>query len=129
MSVVEQYHKMKAELEELSGKAKEEALAVIHAAIETLNHLGHKYRLVEDDGPVIVGQGKSAGTRTGTRRTGIREEVLALIKQHGSVTRSEIIVRMDAKGNKGAEQSVSNALSALKKAGSVTTKDGSYSAS
>ena len=129
MSVAEEYHKLKAQLEELSGKAKDESLDAIHKALETLKGLGHNYRLVEDaNESTFIGNGKSAAARTGSRRTGIREEVLAIIKQHGSLGRAEIIERLDGKGNKSLEQSVSNALSALKKAGTIDSKGGAYTA-
>lgn len=71
--------------------------------------------------------GTSAPIRTGTRRTGIRNDVLQLIHEHeDGLARADILEKMDAKGDKKAEQSISNALAALKKAEAITADDGVY---
>lgn len=63
---------------------------------------------------------------TGKRRTGIRAEVLAHIKNAGKINRAGLLEKMGVKGDKSGEQSVSNALSALKRNGDVKVKDGMY---
>lgn len=68
---------------------------------------------------------RAAGSK---RRTGIRDEVLAVIAQHPQgIGRADILEAMGAKGEKKEEQAISNALSALKKADTVTAEDGKYS--
>jgi hypothetical protein len=71
------------------------------------------------------------GTAKGKRRTGRRGEkrqaVLDLIQKNPvGLSRGEILVQMGVKGNKSAEQSVSNALSALKKSEKVNSHEGKY---
>ena len=68
-------------------------------------------------------------TRTRRRRRGSRQaEVLSAIAAFGSagVGRGGIIDALSVKGDKSAEQSVSNALAALKKSGAVAHEDGKY---
>ena len=118
MSVLDQIRKLDEQKAKLLKDAKAEALAAAEKAIADLRELGFNYRLV------------LAGTDTGNpkkRRTGIRDEVLAQVKAHpNGITRSEMLVAMNVKGNKSGEQSVSNALAALKKAGTITLADGVY---
>lgn len=73
-------------------------------------------------------QGLAPGVRKrGKRRTGVRDEVLAVVKKHPhGITRGELLRAMGAKGNKSEEQSISNALAALKKMSKVEAKDGRY---
>ena len=64
--------------------------------------------------------------RTG-RRSGRRQEVIDLLKDSpGGLSRREILERLDVKGERREEQSVSNALSALKKAGQLGQEGGKY---
>lgn len=67
----------------------------------------------------------SSGTKRG-RRGGVRETVLAAIKEAGTITRADLLIKLDAKGDKAAEQSISNALANLKKAGTITADGGNY---
>ena len=61
------------------------------------------------------------------RRGEKREAILDLIARHpDGITRHELIDEMHAHGDKAAEQSISNALSALKKAGHVTQEGKKY---
>ena len=74
---------------------------------------------------------KRAGANGARRATGRRGEkrqaVLNLIKQNPvGLSRGEILVQMGVKGNRSAEQSVSNALSALKKSEKVNSREGKY---
>lgn len=68
------------------------------------------------------------GARRATGRRGEkRQAVLNLIKQNPvGLSRGEILVQMGVKGNRSAEQSVSNALSALKKSEKVNSREGKY---
>jgi len=73
--------------------------------------------------------GKTRKSKTGNRapRGARQQAVLELItKYKKGITRGDILQAMGLKGNKSGEQSVSNALSALKKANKVTAKDGKY---
>jgi DNA-binding transcriptional ArsR family regulator len=55
-----------------------------------------------------------------------RRAVLDLIKKSEGLTRGEILSRLGVKGDKSAEQSVSNALTALKKQNLVASRDRKY---
>ena len=62
----------------------------------------------------------------GKRRTGIRQQVLEIIKQHPTgIARADVLSAMDA-STKQDEQAVSNALAALKKNGDVSGDQGVY---
>jgi DNA-binding transcriptional ArsR family regulator len=61
------------------------------------------------------------------RRGEKRQAILDLIAQHeGGMSRHELIDQMNARGDKSATQSISNALSALKKAGQLTQEGKRY---
>jgi hypothetical protein len=62
-----------------------------------------------------TGVRRAPQTRHGSRR----EQLLQLIKSAGGLSRGEILEKMGLKGNKSGEMSVSNALTALTKAGHV----------
>ena len=121
MSVLDEIRQLEAQKATLIEKAKQAILTRAEKAVAELNEIGFTYKLVQ-----------TGVTRTtpGTRRTGIRDEVLGVINRHPQgIGRADILTAMDAKGDKSAEQSVSNALSALKKANTVTTTDdGKYKA-
>jgi hypothetical protein len=56
-----------------------------------------------------------------------RTRVLKAIQNSANgMTRQDILEKLKAKGNKAAEQSVSNALAYLKKAGKVKSQNGHY---
>ena len=59
-----------------------------------------------------------------------RAAIISMIEASGSegIGRSDIVTQLNVKGDKSGEQSVSNALAALKKAGTVDHKDGKYRA-
>ena len=70
---------------------------------------------------------KNAKRRAPGRRGAKRQAVLDCIQQHpNGLSRGEILVSMGVKGNRSAEQSVSNALSALKKSAKVNSRQGKY---
>ncbi len=71
--------------------------------------------------------GAAAPARGNKRRTGVRQNVLDVVKKHPKgISRADILQEMNAKGDKRAEQSVSNALSNLKKQNSLKLEEGSY---
>ena len=70
---------------------------------------------------------RTTGAGTRKRRTGQRDAVLAEVKKHADgISRADLLKAMGVKGDKSAEGSVSNALAALKKAGTIGAKDGKY---
>ena len=79
-------------------------------------------------GRTAAKRGGSNGARRATGRRGEkRQAVLNLINENPvGLSRGEILVQMGVKGNRSAEQSVSNALSALKKAEKVNSREGKY---
>lgn len=122
MSVLDEIRKLDEQKAKLLNAAKQEALEAVHKALATLAELGFPHRIVPADGATATPRA------TGTRRTGIREEVLGVITMNPNIGRAQLIEKMNAKGDKSAEQSVSNALSALKKSGVITADNGVYKA-
>ena len=129
MSVLDQIRKLDEQKAALLEGAKQEALDQANTAIQTLNELGYRYKLVEGRGGSNGGGRAPVSTGSGTRRTGIREEVLQLIRQGDGIGRAQIVNTLGDKGDKSLEQSISNALSALKKAGNIIAEGGVYKAS
>jgi hypothetical protein len=77
-----------------------------------------------------VRQTRGGTTRRTVRRGSRREGLLAVIRESvAGLSRGEILERMGLKGNKSGEMSVSNALTALTKAGQVSGDGGKYRAS
>ena len=72
--------------------------------------------------------GRRSSARAGKRapRGEKRRSVLELIQKSNGLTRGEILANLGVKGDKSAEQSVSNALTALKKQNLVASKDRKY---
>ncbi len=106
-------------LEEL--RAKQEELQAQRATIETELDALDTYEAARS--------GKTRKSRTVSRapRGSRQQSVLAVIaKSKKGMTRGDILQAMGLKGNKGGERAVSNALTALKKAKSVTSKDRKY---
>jgi hypothetical protein len=65
-------------------------------------------------------------TGTGGRRTGQREAVLTLVKQHtDGISAADVLKGMNADSDSD-KTSVRNALSALKRLGSIGLKNGKY---
>jgi len=72
-------------------------------------------------------RGPAKARRATGRRGEKRQAVLNLIqKSPVGLSRGEILIQMGVKGNRSAEQSVSNALSALKKSDKVNSREGKY---
>ena len=113
MSVLEQIADLEAQKQKLMAKAHKEALGRAESAVAALNELGFNYKL-------------SGGKTAGKRRTGIRSEVLNTIKRNANgITRKDLLSQMGAE-DKAGQQSISNAVSALKKAGAITGEGGIY---
>ena len=118
MSVLDEIKKLDEQRAKLLSDAKAEALKKAQTAIDTLNSLGFNYQLVSGDAPKAIRQ----------RRSGVRDSVLAEIKKHPQgISRQALLDAMGATDTK-AQQSVSNAVSALKKSGTITGEDGHYTA-
>lgn len=121
MTVLDELKKLDEQRAKLIDKAKAEALKQAEQAVEDLNALGFNYSLSDKTRPTP--------TVRGQRRTGIRQEVLQAIADNpDGINRAELLDKLDAKGNKSAEQSISNALSALKKSDSISADGGVYRA-
>jgi DNA-binding transcriptional ArsR family regulator len=75
-----------------------------------------------------AGRGPRPAAKSGRRapRGEKRRAVLELIQTSNGLTRGEILSTLGVKGDKSAEQSVSNALTALKKQNLVASKDRKY---
>lgn len=123
-SIIDRIMELEAEKQKLMAQAKTEALKAAEKAVADLNNLGFHYSLVEhtDTPPAI----RSTGTRT--RRGGVSDDVLDLIKKSPDGLPSSAVQEQLGAHDKAAKQSVANALSNLKKKGLLTAKDGIYHA-
>lgn len=120
-SLVDQIMELEAKKQSLLAQAKTEALKAAEKAIADLNNLGFHYRLVE-----VEGDSSTASTGNRSRRTGIAEDILNLVSGiPAGLSRGDIINRLNAT-DKAAQQSISNALSNLKKKGKLTADNGMY---
>lgn len=119
MSVLDEIRKLDEQKKQLLQSAKSEALKKAKQAIDELNELGFNYELVERD---------TGAKPRGTRRTGIRNNVLSVVKSHPQgIRRSDVLDKMNA-NDKSTQQSVSNALSALKKNNHIVQEGSLYKA-
>lgn len=111
-----QIKELEAQKRKIVDDEKKSALKKVDLAIQELNALGFSYALTG---------GTSSG---GKRRTGIRKEVMDVIAAaQDGIARSELLDTLEAT-SKAAKQSVSNALSALKKANQIEGSGGHYKA-
>ena len=55
-----------------------------------------------------------------------REELLSFIEENPNLTRGAILEKLGVRGDKRQEQSISNALAAMKKAGTIRATDHKY---
>ena len=125
MSIIDQIMELEAKKQELMTKAKTEALTMAEKAVADLNSLGFHYRLVEGNQPPAP-RTREATTTRGPRRGGVAEQVLDHIKKSESgLSRAQLLSAMGAE-DKSAQQSISNALSNLKKKGELTAANGVY---
>src|SRR4051812_14039828 len=74
----------------------------------------------------LLPSGRRTQKQPRSRRGSRREELLNLVREGNGLSRGEILERMDLKGDKSSETSVSNALSALIKRNQVRREDGKY---
>jgi hypothetical protein len=110
-------------------KGREEALARKAEADKALQSIDRE--LMAIDAYQRAKGGKPLGRRRGGGRPGRRGEkrqaILEVIRQHpAGLSRGEILNLMGVKGDKSGEQSVSNALTALKKSQKVSSQSGKY---
>lgn len=118
MSVMDKIRELEEQKQQLLSDAKAEALKKANDAVAELKELGFHYE--------VVARGTDTGN-PGARRTGVRAEVLAVVSSNPSgISRSDILEEMHAKGDKRAEQSISNALANAKKQGRIDLNDGLY---
>lgn len=114
-----QIAELQAQKQKLIDDEKKNALKKVEDAIKELNALGFNYQLVD-------GTKKTKTTRT--RRSGVRDSVLAEIKKHPTgISRADLMAAMNATDDK-AQTSVSNAVAALKKNDEITAEQGHYTA-
>ena len=119
-SLIDQIMELEAKKQSLMGQAKAEALKAAEKAVADLNNLGFHYRLIEES------DGGQHAPVNRTRRAGVADDVLDIIKKSPTgLTRGAIIDQLHAT-DKSGQQSISNALSNLKKKGVVTASDGVY---
>lgn len=118
MSTLDEIRKLDEHRRRLVEQARDDALKRAQEAIAELNELGYPYRLAG---------GPEKATSTSPRRSGIRQAIVDIVKDHpGGMTRGEIIEQLAKSGEEPAGQSVSNALGALKKQGKIVAEGGRY---
>lgn len=96
-----------------------------------LTELDREFNAVAAYEAAKKGRTVSIGGATGSRssRGSRQNDIMGVLGKHtAGVTRGDIIDALGAKGNKSAEQSISNALSNMKKANKITLTDGKYTA-
>lgn len=114
-----QIAELQAQKQKLINDEKKNALKKVEDALRELNALGFNYQLVD-------GTKKAKTTRT--RRSGVRDSVLAEIKKHsGGIARADLMAAMNATDDK-SQTSVSNAVAALKKNDEIIAEQGHYTA-
>ena len=92
-----------------------------------LQEIEREFEAVNAYERVRKGSGAAASAAGSKRRTGIRQNVLSVVERHpNGISRADLLEEMNAKGDKRAEQSISNALSSLKKRGAVRLDQGAY---
>lgn len=112
-------------------KARDEALAKKSEIDKGLQSIERELMAIDAYQRAKGGKGARAGGRQNGRRPGRRGEkrqaILDVIRQHpAGLSRGEILNLMGVKGDKSGEQSVSNALTALKKSQKVSSREGKY---
>lgn len=113
-----------AEQRERYQKQREDAKAKLDEAEAELRALD-AYEQAKKGKPATTADGGHKTRKP--RETGKRAEVLNLVASYpDGVTAGELKDKLAIRGDKSAEQSLSNALAALKKSGQVTLEDGTY---
>jgi hypothetical protein len=99
----------------------------LQSQLDSLNAMLAKFDVFEGKARPAPSSRAAKGTGTRGPRTGSkREELLAVIRAGNGMSRGEILEKMQLKGDKAGEMSVSNALTALTKANEVVRRDGKY---
>ncbi len=112
---------LQAKKQKLIEDEKKSAMKKVEDALKELNALGFHYQLVD-------GTKATRTSKTRTRRSGVRDSVLAEIKKHpGGISRADLLAAMGATDDK-AQQSISNAVAALKKNDEIISEQGHYTA-
>lgn len=111
-----QIEKLQNERASILEKEKEAAVAKVQAALDELNALGFNYELHT-----------ATAKPKRTRRVNIRQTVLDAIKAHPGSKPAQLAEKLGWT-EPGDSNSISNALGALKKSGSVKSEAGSYTA-
>lgn len=125
-SIIDQIMELEAQKQKLMAQAKDEALKAAEKAVNDLNNLGFNYRLVEGNS---APRSTSVGSATPrTRRGGVSDDVLELIKKAPDGLPSSAVQDQLGAHDKAAKQSVANALSNLKKKGLLSADNGVYRA-
>ncbi len=125
-SYIDQIMELEAQKQKLMAQAKDEALKMAEKAVSDLNNLGFNYRLVEGSTTTRTASASTGATRT--RRGGVSDDVLDLIKKAPDGLPSSAIQDQLGAHDKSAKQSIANALSNLKKKGQLTAENGVYKA-
>ena len=119
MTILDQIKDLEKQRQKLLATGKAEALKRAEDAIADLQALGFTYTLTE----------KGTTVPPSPRRKGVRTEVLELIRQFPlGIKRADILKQLNTANSKTAEQSISNALAALKKDETITANAGLYTA-
>lgn len=124
MSVIDQIMELEAQKQKLLDDAKKQLVKQAEKAVADLNNLGFNYRLIEGGTAP-----KQNTTSTRGRRMGVAQQVLDVLKAAPTgLPRAAVLEQMNADDDK-AKQSISNALSNLKKKGLLNlSDDGIYTA-
>jgi len=108
-----QIGELQAQKRLLIQEEKKKALRKVELAVKELNALGCNYSIAD------------GGTPARARRTGVRNDVLEVVQKADGIKPADIAASLGMDGKAG-RQSVANALSALKKAGSIVVDSGMY---
>lgn len=111
-----QIAQLEAQKAELVKAETDKAMKKVKDALAELNALGNSYELVQN-----------VGTLPRTRRTGVRESIYNAVKSSTGVTPGQLATALSME-DKAGKQSISNALSALKKSGRIAAENGVYTA-
>lgn len=126
---------IKTEVERLATR-RSDATEARNQADAEINEIDKEFRAVAAYQAAREGKSVRSGVTNSTSRRGSgmrrarqgsrREELIALINSHGDrgLKRGEILDALGCKGDKAAEMSVSNALTALIKNRQLSRKDG-----
>ncbi len=115
-----------AQQREMFEKQRDDARAQLEEAQAELRALD-AYAQAKKGKPAPAPGGEKKSRKP--RQTGKRVEVFKLVEQYpDGVTAGELKDKLSIRGDKSEEQALSNALSALKKAGQLTLNNGKYAA-